>query len=233
MDSTHFSHFPTTATLRFRSLRIAAFAVLLLGAMPAWTEETFKAGESLTLTVPLDTGSIFNNSYPIDSLGYAELPVLGMVQVGGRTRTEVQETLSKQLAEYLRDSHVQAVPTVRVTFLGHWVRPGMFYANPEKSLWDIVRDAGGPAGELTLDKLAVLRGDQEVPLEILNAFAQGRNFRSAGLKSGDIIVLPVPTAGGFWYWFRESLTVTTQLATVASTLLTAYVTYLLYDSQQD
>lgn len=215
------------------ALILSACVAVLLSRAQAQTmpDETFRAGEGLTVTAPFDTASVLNGSYPIDSLGYAEIPVVGKVAVGGRSRAEVEAQISKRLAEYLRDANVYITPTVRITFLGHWVRPGMYYVSPEASVWDIFRIAGGPAGERNLEELMVQRAHAPAAVDLLTAFAEGKSFRAAGLRSGDIVVLPVPSERDAWYWFRESLGVTAQLATVMSTLLTAYVTYLIYDSE--
>jgi protein involved in polysaccharide export with SLBB domain len=227
---------PSRGASRFRRtlaiILVAGLAVLVSPTQSqTMPDETFRAGEGLTVTAPFDTGSVLNGSYPIDSLGYAEIPVVGKVAVGGRSRAEVEAQISKKLAEYLRDANVYITPTVRITFLGHWVRPGMYYVSPEASVWDIFRIAGGPAGERNLELLTVQRGNDPAAVDLLGAFAQGKTFRASGLRSGDIVKLPVPNERDAWYWFRESLGVTAQLATVMSTLLTAYVTYLIYDSE--
>jgi hypothetical protein len=47
---------------------------------------------------------------------------------------------------------------------------------------------------------------------------------ASGIRSGDIFVIPVPRDNtGFWYYFRESITLTAQVAAIISTVLTAYL----------
>jgi hypothetical protein len=127
-----------------------------------------------------------------------------------------------------------ATPVVRLTMLGHWQRPGMHYVDPELSVWDACRVVGGPAGETSIDKWHVMRGSQLLGIHLLDEFSRGTSVRNAGIRSGDLFIIPVPNPqSGFWYWFRESLTVTAQIAGIAGTVLTAYVTYLVLEERSN
>jgi protein involved in polysaccharide export with SLBB domain len=190
-------------------------------------EERFVAGEAMTVDVVLDTVAFLNGGYPIDSSGYVDMPLLGKIMVGGKTREEVENYLSSKLANYLRDTHIQAVPAIRITWLGHWVKAGQYYVSPKSTVWDAVYMAGGIAGERNIDKLEVQRGTQKILLNVLDAYSKGTTLAGAGIQSGDIVIIPVPRPDeGFWYWFKESLTLTTQVATVVTSAMTAYILYL-------
>lgn len=195
---------------------------------------TFKSNEGMILRVPLDTASILNGSYPIDSAGYVTLPVVGRLYVHDQTSTQVAAYLGKRMAPYLRDTHIMATPVVRLTMLGYWQRPGMHYVDPELSVWEACRVVGGPAGEQNIQKWLVMRGSRITQIMLLDEFSRGTTLRSAGVRSGDIFVIPQPNPlSGFWYWFRESLTVTAQLASIIGTTLTLYVTYLVLEQQNN
>lgn len=214
------------------SVLVAAFISIPLQAQvkTIFSEERFVSGEAMLLDVPLDSTSILKGGYPIDSSGFADLPVLGLLEVGGKTRTEVEEYLALKLANYLRDTHIRAVPAIRLTLLGFWTRQGQYYVSPKATVWDAAYLAGGMAGERTLDKITVRRGEQKLKISFLDEYSRGRTLESAGIRSGDIFVMPVPRDNtGAWYWFTQSLTVTAQVATIASTLLTVYITYYFLD----
>ncbi len=185
---------------------------------------TFKSGEGLLLRIPLDTASIFNGVFPIDNEGYVNLPVLGKLHVHGKSSRFIEGYLSVNGAQYMRDIHVLASPVIRITLLGHWQRPGMYYVNALASVWEACRIAGGPAGEVNLNKWKVHRGDESLGIPLLNNFSQGTTLRGAGIQSGDIFVIPVPNMQtGPWYVFRESLTMLGQLATITASVLVSYV----------
>ncbi len=193
---------------------------------PLGVEERFVPGEAMTIGVVLDTGSFLNGGYPIDTTGAVELPVLGKIAVGGKSRNEVETYLAERLSNYLKDTHVKAVPAIRLTWLGYWVKAGQYYASPSATVWEAVRQAGGIAGERNLDRITVQRGSSVIQIPLLDSYSRGTTLAAAGIKSGDIVIIPVPRVEeGFWYWFRETLTVTSQVAAILTSAMSAYIVY--------
>jgi protein involved in polysaccharide export with SLBB domain len=219
----------------FALLLLAAPAALLAAGLPtAPRSERFKAGEALILTSATDTGSFLDGGYPIDSAGYADLPILKRVQVHGRTQDELENFLSEKLSNHLRDVHLKAAPAIRLTLLGNFERQGLHYVDPKATLWEAVLQAGGMADERKLDEIHVRRGAGNVDIDVWEQYSRGATVAAAGFRSGDVIVLPVSRPDeGFWFYFRESLSATAQIATIASTVLTVYITYQLLDLQRN
>lgn len=215
---------------------LGAIAVSLhAAALPtAPREERFVAGNALTIEVPLDSAGIIRGGYPIDSAGFADLPIVGRIQVDGRTQEEVETFLSERLANYLKDTHLKVSPAWRITLLGHFTRQGQYYVPPNTTVWEAVRMAGGIAGERTLGKITVWRGSGEIDIPFLDMYSQGRTLSNAGFKSGDIVVVPVPRDNtGAWFWFKETIGVTAQLAGIVSSVITLYITYLVLQNQKN
>ncbi len=198
------------------------------GLPTALHDEQFFKGEALLLHATMDTGSIFNGGYPIDSSGYADLPIIGRVEVAGHGRDEVEAFISAKLANYLRDTHIKVTPAIRLTLLGHWMRPGQYYVSPHATLFEAVLPAGGIAGERTLDEILVQRGEINTGIRFLTLYSNLTTIAQSGIRSGDIVIVPVPRDNtGFWYWMNQSISLTAQIATIAGAVLTAYVTYML------
>jgi protein involved in polysaccharide export with SLBB domain len=196
--------------------------------------EHFVPGEAMTVEIPLDTNSFLVGGYAIDSSGFAELPVIGRIEVGGRTRADLEEYLSQKLSNYLKDTHVRVLPAIRLSFLGYFTHQGQYYVSPRATVWEAARKAGGIAGERTLGKIKVMRGEKTLNVSFLDEYSRGRSLTAAGLRSGDIVVVPVPRDNtGGWYWFTQGLTATAQIATILGTMLTAYVTYIIIERQRD
>jgi Polysaccharide biosynthesis/export protein len=241
---------PTAPTFRSRllprvKLRLSMYGLLAAclvfladqtraeGLPTALHDETFVAGEAMIIDAVIDSTSGLNGGFAIDSAGYADLPILGRVMVAGQTRETVQQVLSEKLANYLKDTHVNAIPAVRLTFLGHWTKPGQYYVSPKSTLFEAARSAGGIAGERNLGKITVRRGSDITDINFLDNYSKGVSVKGAGIRSGDLFVIPVPRDNvGFWYWFREGLGATAQVATVVSTVLTLYITYHFLDERQ-
>jgi len=193
--------------------------------------DVFRAGDGIMITVPLDTDAVINGTFPIDSAGYADLPVMGRVYVNNKSVKLIEDFVSKEMAQYLRDPHLSVRPAYRLTFLGNWQRPGMHWVDAEASVWEAAKVVGGPVNAIDLDDWYIMRGYHDVSSDILADFARGSSLREAGVRSGDIFVIPIPDPTvGFWPRFKEVLTVTAQLAGTAAALATVYVTYLIYES---
>jgi protein involved in polysaccharide export with SLBB domain len=227
--------------MRFpRLFSLAAAFIALAGSVHAAglptapREERFVAGAALTIEIPLDTAGIIRGGYPIDSAGYADLPIVGRIQVDGRTQDEVETYLSERLSNYLKDTHLRVSPAWRITLLGHFAKQGQYYVPPNTTVWEAVRMAGGIAGERTLGKITVWRGGGEIDIPFLDMYSQGRTLANGGFKSGDIVVVPVPRDNvGAWYWFKETIGVTAQLAGIVSGVVTLYITYLVLQNQKN
>jgi protein involved in polysaccharide export with SLBB domain len=196
--------------------------------------ERFKAGEALTVEIPLDSAGLIRGGYPIDTAGYVDFPIVGRVLVHDRSQDEVESYLGEKLANYLKDTHIKVSPAFRLTMLGYWAKQGQYYVPPNTTVWEASLMAGGLGGERTLDDIKVLRGSKETDIPFLDEYSRGRTLLAAGFQSGDIIMVPVPRDNtGAWYWFRESLSITAQIAGIASTLITLYITYELLKEQKN
>lgn len=216
------------------ALLAGALSVAAQGLPTAPSDERFVAGEALDVRVPLDSAAFLNGGYAIDSAGFAELPVVGRIEVAGRTRASVEEFLGQKFSNYLKDTHIQVVPAIRLTLLGFWTRQGQYYVSPKATVWDAVYKAGGMAGEVTLDQIVVRRGESEIEVSFLDEYSRGRTLAAAGVRSGDIFVMPVPRENaGAWYWLREGLAATATVATIITSFLTVYITYTLLDDQSN
>ena len=129
---------------------------------------THRIGESQTLTSTV--GSVSSTStgisgYTVDSDGYIDFPVIGRIQLAGKTRQEAVEHI-KQL---LIDSRQIKDPVVTVEFmnlgfsvLGEVTRPGRFQIDRD---YFTILDAISLAGDLTINgqrqDITVLRHDGE------------------------------------------------------------------------
>jgi protein involved in polysaccharide export with SLBB domain len=192
------------------------------------TQERFRVGQALSISVPLDTGSILKGGYAIDSSGFVELPVMGRIYVADKTRGEVEAYLAEKMANYLKDTHIVVIPCMRITMLGFWIRQGQYYVSPNMTVYEAVYKAGGIGGDRNLDKITVQRGSTKLDIPFLDAYSREMTLARAGIRSGDIVVIPIPRDNtGFWYWFNQSLSTTAQLASIAGGLLSIYLTYTL------
>jgi polysaccharide export outer membrane protein len=91
--------------------------------------------------------SLYVNGYTVSDSGYIEIPVLGRIQVVGKTMDEAIVALRERAAVYLKDATVIVkLLSFRVSVIGEVYRPGS-YSNPSNQL--TVLEAISMAGDIT------------------------------------------------------------------------------------
>jgi hypothetical protein len=186
------------------------------------------SGEALRIQVPADSAAPLNGFYAIDLAGFADLPIVGRLQVGGRTPGEVETALSKSLGSRLRGTAPRVSGAVRLGFVGTWARPGDQFLPADASLWDALLAAGGPAPG-SQGVAQIMRGSELLlQVNVLGDYTKQTTLRGVGIRSGDIFMLSPafpPPQRTSWDVFKEGLSVTTQIMAVMGSLLSLWLTY--------
>jgi protein involved in polysaccharide export with SLBB domain len=187
----------------------------------------FHAGDALLITTYPDTGIFFRGIHRIDDQGFADLPIIGKIQVIDKSEKELSDALIAAYVNYLRYPIVQVRPLIRVSLLGGFYRPGLYWVTPESSLWDIVNIAGGTQREDGIQKLRWERSKMLIKTDLVEDFQSGSSLTQMGFNSGDQIwVTPKPNTQ-FWDIFQTNiipfLSVT---VSIASSALVAYEIYI-------
>ena len=154
--------------------------------------EDFTAGDAVRIDIPADTGSVLKGTYPIDGQGMADLPITGRVVIAGKNRANIEQYLAGIWAPYLKDTHVRAVPVIRVAVMGNVKTPGYYYPSPDAVVYDVINMAGGPVLPHKLERMSHIRAADHVNKELIVAVSKSMTLREAGIISGDEILIPVP-----------------------------------------
>ncbi|MDR0305739.1 MAG: polysaccharide biosynthesis/export family protein [Chitinispirillales bacterium] len=189
------------------------------------TADTFVAGDGLRITIHPDTAHFLNGTYPIDLGGYVFLPLVGKFQVTGMSVSQFSEFLQGTFAQYLRFPEIQVTPLIRVTMLGGFARAGLYYIEPDHSLWELVYMAGGPSHEEGLRKMKWERDKNTLASNLTIHCQSGHSLRALGIKSGDRISTPADPTRTFWSGFLRD-TLIRDVLPVATFFLSLYVTML-------
>lgn len=199
-------------------------------AQKASPEMVLQPGEALVLSTLPDTGFL-NGVYPVDDQGYAHFPVVGMVKVAGIPIPQLQENLKQEFIDYLRYPTLTVKPLIRVSLMGGFARPGLYYVSPSSNLWEAVRMGGGMQRKDGIEKLRWKRDREFVAKDVVPYFQSGNSLRAIGFKSGDqLLVTQRPDRTG-WEVFRQE--VLPVLSAVLSTATTAASLYLTYEAWKD
>jgi polysaccharide export outer membrane protein len=102
-----------------------------------------------TTALPVNTSSTSGTaSYLVDSKGEIDIPVLGVLHVGGITTEEAQTLVRTKASEFYKGPSVNIrFANLKVTLLGEVNRPGTYLLTNEKNT---IYDALGLAGDLSI-----------------------------------------------------------------------------------
>lgn len=136
------------------------------------------------------------SGYTVDEQGYIDFPVVGKVQVGGLTRSEIAAHIKRTLVtENLVKDPVVTVEfmNLSISVLGEVNRPGRFAIDRDRMT---LLDALGMAGDLTIygkrDAVYVLREEQGVQVSyVVDLTSAGQLYASPAyyLQQNDVVYI--------------------------------------------
>jgi len=181
----------------------------------------FVPGDAIMISAFPDTSSFLNQVYPIDDKGCIELPIYGKVKISNMIESELIEFLKTKYRDYLRFPYLQVKPLIRVSILGGIPKPGFYYFDPNRSLWDLLYLAGGTIDEDGLKQMRWERDRKVIKKDLIPYLQQGNSLKSIGFRSGDQIWVRTPGKPGFWAKVRDYI----PFFTLLTTSFTLYYTY--------
>lgn len=181
----------------------------------------FKPGDGVAINAFPDTTSFLNNIFPIDDRGFAEFPIVGKVKVSAMSSDELTNYLRETFKAWLRNPNIYVKPVVRVSLLGGFARPGLYYVDYNSTLWDVVRLAGGPILQEGIYDMRWERGGKKRKGNLTQYFESGISLKRMGFQSGDQLRTP-PEVETFWDQFRTDII---PLVTFATSMALLYWTY--------
>ena len=180
--------------------------------MPAAFNSTYKVGASDVLSIKVFNEDALTNKFVVDSDGTITFPLIGRVQVGGKTTREIEEHLTKLLQpDYVRRAQVSVeIATYRsrsIYVMGEVRTPGRYNIEGPMTLLEVIANAGSttPTASNTIivqrykDGLAaavsapLAPGDSrwaEVMRINLDELREGKLSANLLLQDSDMIIVP-------------------------------------------
>jgi protein involved in polysaccharide export with SLBB domain len=148
-----------------------------------------------------------------------QLGKLPPIPLQGVLRSELEEHLTRELAQYVREPRVTAIPLLRVAVFGNVMRPGYMHVPADMLLSDLLMRAGGPSGTADLRKAELRRGAERLidARDVQTALADGISLDDLHLRSGDEFNVPQKRNTN-WATVMQAAAVVTGLVSVAFTL---------------
>lgn len=180
---------------------LSAVFALVLTAKSVWADEAdgykLLPGDSLQISVWRE--EILDRELQVLPDGNITFPLAGRVQVEGLTTPQVEDVLSKKLAEYLAEPvvtvSVTAVGGNRVFIVGKAQNTGPVVMTAPTTISQLLSLVGAFDRFAELDEIKVLRGQGESAQYISFSYDDlvgGRNADGATmlLQAGDVIIIP-------------------------------------------
>src|SRR5712691_10372265 len=139
---------------------------------------------------------------PVRPDGKISVPLIGDVEAGGRTPSEVAESIKKQLGVYIRDPNVAVIITElrsheflsRVRVTGAVRTPKSVPYRQGMTVLDVVLEAGGANDFASPNRTKLYRKGKEktevFEIELGDILNKGRLETNLLLRPGDVITVP-------------------------------------------
>lgn len=131
----------------------------------------------------------------VDNDGTIQLPLIGSVQVAGKSADELRTYLERELALYVKEPRV----TVQISFngslrfylLGQFESPGLKYSDRPVRLLEALALGGTiQLQSASLRSAYVSRDNKRLPVNFFRLIREGDLTQNIKLKTGDVILVP-------------------------------------------
>jgi hypothetical protein len=181
----------------------------------------FTPGDAVSISTLPDTLSFLNGVFPIDDRGFVELPIYGKAKISHMTVQEFENFIRENFKDYLRFPDIKAKPMIRLSVLGGVPRPGFYYFDANRSLWEVLYEVGGTIDEDGLRQMRWERSGKTVEGNLIPQLQTGISLRDLGFRTGDQIWVRTPSKPGFAEKARGYLS----FVAAAASIVTLYLTY--------
>ncbi len=120
-------------------------------------------------TFNIDANPAVEAGYVVDVNGFANMPLVGKVQISGLTREEASKKLEKLYSTILNNPIIEvSIVSIKVNMFGEVGRQGKFLIDRDNiSLIDLISEAGGLTNRAKKKAIRIIRGDPSNPQIII------------------------------------------------------------------
>ncbi|HVT08393.1 MAG TPA: polysaccharide biosynthesis/export family protein [Polyangia bacterium] len=131
----------------------------------------------------------------VDNDGSIEFPLIGSVQVGGKTSDQLRSYLETELARFVKDPKVTVQViyngSIRYYLLGQFVTPGLKLSDRPMRLLEALSLGGSVVMDhASLSSAYVVRQGRRLPVSFRRLLREGDMGQNIPLHTGDTIVVP-------------------------------------------
>ena len=119
--------------------------------------------------------------------GTLQLPYIGLIEADTSPFEYVQASIIRSYQSIYRQPELTVQPLFRVNVLGEVQTPGIYYVTGYERLTDLLAMAGGETLDADLDKIFLIRDNDQIDINAKSILKEGTALQDIGLESGDQI----------------------------------------------
>lgn len=131
-----------------------------------------------------------SGDYYIQQDGLLQLPFIGNIDTRNRDFKFIKNQIVSKYDSLYKNPELTVQPLLRINILGEVRNPGYYYVTDVEKITGILALAGGVTGAAASKEIYILRGDEEIELNVSELTAKGNTAADFGLRSGDRIFVP-------------------------------------------
>lgn len=149
--------------------------------------------------IPTGRGSV-GATFAVQAGPSVKFPDLPAISLEGVLRSELEEHLTREIAQYIREPVVEASSLIRVSVFGSVGAPGFYYPAADQNVGDVIMMAGGPASDAEYEQIFVRRAGETLwdGDQLQTVMAEGRTLDQLNLQAGDVIEVPQQSQTNIW-----------------------------------
>lgn len=175
---------------------IILFAIIF--AMPVSSSESYQVQPGDMLEISVWREESLNKEILVRPDGLFSFPLVGEINVVGKTIDQVREELVSKLEKYIPEPEVNValarIVGNKVYVIGKVANPGAFILNHNLDVMQALSVAGGTTTFAGLNKIKILRRKDGKQISIPFRYAEvekGQNLeQNIILEQGDVVVVP-------------------------------------------
>ncbi|MDJ0763150.1 MAG: SLBB domain-containing protein [Myxococcota bacterium] len=166
--------------------------VALFGAIARADEEELVPGDEVNVFIPGLSPPY--QTLQIDDQGEIDLGVNGRVKIAGGPLERGEELLKLHLRNYLRSiagvSLTLSRAQISILVTGLVAEPGIVAVPSSVGIWRIIEMAGGIISGADLSRVIIIRGEQEIQVDLRAHLTRDSTDPLPPLKAGDTLFIP-------------------------------------------
>lgn len=131
-----------------------------------------------------------SGDYYIQQDGLLQLPFIGNIDTRSKDFQFIKNLIVTKYDSLYKNPELTVQPLLRINILGEVRNPGYYYVTDVEKISGILALAGGVTGAAASKEIYILRGEEEIKLDVSELTAKGNTAADFGLRSGDRIFVP-------------------------------------------